>query len=82
MKKLLIIFSCIPFFTLAQGPTANFSANNACLGDPTTLTDLSSSSGTITTCYWDIGQETPYRKNTPLFFIYGNGTVEKTIIIE
>jgi len=29
-----------------------------------------------------LGQETPYRKNTPLFYIYDNGTVEKKIIIE
>ena len=29
-----------------------------------------------------LGQETPYRKNTPLFYIYDDGTVEKKIIIE
>jgi len=29
-----------------------------------------------------LGQETPYRKNTPLFYIYNDGTVEKKIIIE
>jgi hypothetical protein len=29
-----------------------------------------------------LGQETPYRKNTPLFYIYDDGTVEKRIIIE
>jgi hypothetical protein len=29
-----------------------------------------------------LGQETPYRKNTPLFYIYNDGTVEKRIIIE
>jgi len=28
-----------------------------------------------------LGQETPYRKNTPLFYIYDDGTVEKKIII-
>ena len=28
------------------------------------------------------GQETPYRKNTPLFYIYDDGTVEKKIILE
>jgi hypothetical protein len=29
-----------------------------------------------------LGQETPYRKNAPLFYIYKDGTVEKKIIIE
>jgi hypothetical protein len=29
-----------------------------------------------------LGQETPYRNNTPLFYIYDNGTVEKRIVIE
>ena len=29
-----------------------------------------------------LGQETPYRKNTPLFYIYDDGTVEKKIILE
>ena len=29
-----------------------------------------------------LGQETPYRKNTPLFYIYDDGTIEKRIVIE
>jgi hypothetical protein len=29
-----------------------------------------------------LGQETPYRKRTPLFYIYDDGTVEKKMIIE
>jgi hypothetical protein len=29
-----------------------------------------------------LGKETPFKKNTPLFFIYDDGTVEKKIIIE
>ena len=29
-----------------------------------------------------LGQEIPYRKNNPLFYIYDDGTVEKKIIIE
>ena len=29
-----------------------------------------------------LGQETPYRRNTPLFYIYDDGTVEKRIILE
>jgi len=29
-----------------------------------------------------LGQETPYRRNTPLFYIYDDGTVEKRIVIK
>ena len=29
-----------------------------------------------------LGQETSYRRNTPLFYIYDDGTVEKRIVIE
>ena len=29
-----------------------------------------------------LGQKTPYRKNTPLFYIYDDGTVKKRIVIE
>ena len=29
-----------------------------------------------------LGQKIPYRKNTPLFYIYDDGTVEKRIVIE
>jgi hypothetical protein len=29
-----------------------------------------------------LGRETPYKKNTPLFYLYDDGTVEKRILIE
>ena len=29
-----------------------------------------------------LGKETPYRRNTPLLYIYDDGTVEKRIVIE
>jgi len=29
-----------------------------------------------------LGRETPYKKNTPLFYLYDDGTVEKKLIIE
>ncbi len=29
-----------------------------------------------------LGKETPYRRNTPLFYIYDDGTVEKRMVIE
>jgi hypothetical protein len=30
----------------------------------------------------NLGQETPFRRSTPLFYIYDDGTVEKRIVIE
>jgi hypothetical protein len=29
-----------------------------------------------------LGEETAYRRNTPLFYIYDDGTIEKRIVIE
>ena len=29
-----------------------------------------------------LGKETPYRRNTPLFYIYNDGTVEKKVVVE
>jgi hypothetical protein len=29
-----------------------------------------------------LGQEISYRKNTPLFYIYNDGKVEKKVVIE
>ena len=29
-----------------------------------------------------LGKETPYKKNTPLFYLYNDGTVEKKIVVE
>ena len=29
-----------------------------------------------------LGKNTPYKKNTPLFYLYDDGTVEKRIVVE
>ena len=29
-----------------------------------------------------LGRNTPFRKNTPLFYLYDDGTVEKRIVVE
>tara|TARA_B110000285_G_C14887227_1_gene496783 strand:- start:375 stop:686 length:312 start_codon:yes stop_codon:yes gene_type:complete len=50
---------------------------------PTAISDDNISSNRNVIKITDLlGQETPYRKNTPLFYIYDDGTVEKKIIIE
>ena len=47
--------------------------------DIVNITDQSRSLFKITDI---LGQETPYRRNTPLLYIYDDGTVEKRIVIE
>jgi hypothetical protein len=50
---------------------------------PTAISDDNISSNRNVIKITDLlGKETPYRKNTPLFYIYDDGTVEKKIIIE
>ncbi|MEC7863825.1 MAG: CotH kinase family protein [Bacteroidota bacterium] len=45
--------------------------------------NIASSRGRVLIRVTDIlGQEAPYRRNTPLFYIYDDGTVEKRIVIE
>ena len=50
---------------------------------PTAISDDNISSNRNVIKITDLlGQETPYRKNTPLFYIFDDGTVEKRIVIE
>jgi len=65
--------------------------SNGCVGDTIFLTvfvfvssvdDMSSSTHKLFKITNVLGKETPYRKNTPLFYLYDDGTVEKKIIIE
>ena len=55
--------------------------NNQCSGNSTGIIDINNNSQLIRITNM-LGQETPYRKNTPLFYIYDDVTVEKKIIIE
>jgi len=49
---------------------------------PTDIIDIENASKNLRNITDILGQETPYRKNTPLFYIYDDGTVEKRIVIE
>jgi hypothetical protein len=49
---------------------------------PTGVINIKNTSKTFIKITDVLGQETPYRRNTPLFYIYDDGTVEKIIIIE
>tara|TARA_B100000795_G_C22784722_1_gene434052 strand:- start:78 stop:2141 length:2064 start_codon:yes stop_codon:yes gene_type:complete len=64
---------------------------NGCIGDTTfyevtnivsAITETINTKKTLLRVTNILGQETPYRRNTPLFYLYNDGTVEKKIIIE
>jgi hypothetical protein len=48
----------------------------------TGISDIANSKSNLVKITDMLGQETPYRRNTPLFYIYNDGTVEKRIVIE
>jgi len=62
-------------------PSFSIDCNNACSGTSTGILDITNKRNLFKITDM-LGQETPYRKNTPLFYIYDNGTVEKKIILE
>ena len=49
---------------------------------PSGILNITNTEKTLVKIIDMLGQETPYRKNTPLFYIYNDGTVEKRINIE
>ena len=48
----------------------------------TGISDIVNSKSNLVKITDVLGKETPYRRNTPLFYIYNDGTVEKRIVIE
>ena len=50
--------------------------------NPTGVINIQNTKQTLLKITDMLGQETPYRRNTPLFYIYDDGTVEKRIVIE
>ena len=49
---------------------------------PSSILNITNTEKTIVKITNMLGQETPYRRNTTLFYIYDDGTVEKRIVIE
>ncbi len=49
---------------------------------PTGVINIKNTSKTLIKITDVLGQETPFRRNTPLFYIYDDGTVKKKIIFE
>ena len=50
--------------------------------NPTSLFNVAENKSKLVKITDVLGQETSYRKNTPLFYIYDDGTVERRIVIE
>jgi len=55
---------------------------NLTITNTTGISDIANNKCNLVKITNILGKETPYRKNTPLFYIYSDGTVEKRIIIE
>ena len=81
MKRLLIILSFLPLFSLAQGPTANFSSMDVCEGDINIFTDLSNSPATIVSLFWDFGDGTTSMSQNPSHVYANCGTYNVTLIV-
>ena len=55
---------------------------NLTITDHTGILNITSNKSNLIKITNMLGQETPHRRNTPLFYIYNDGTVEKRIVIE
>jgi thiol-disulfide isomerase/thioredoxin len=55
---------------------------NLTIINTTGISDIANNKSNLVKITDMLGQERPYRKNTPLFYIYDDGTVEKRIIID
>ena len=58
------------------------SGNWTKMGSVTSIGEINSSNKKLMKVVDVLGQEIPYKRNTPLFYIYDDGTVEKKIILE
>jgi len=80
------IFGCPPVndgltITFKPSPIANFSATDACNGENSVFTDLSTTtSGTISTWDWDFGDATTSIAQNPTHTYLGDGSYNATLI--
>jgi len=82
MKKLLLILSFLPLFSLAQGPTANFLADTTCCGDPADFMNLSiAGSSPIVSCNWDFGDGANSSNFSPMHIYWNGGSYLVTLTV-
>ena len=60
----------------------NLLNHNLCDNGTSAIDEINSSERTLIKIMDVLRRETPYKKNTPLFYLYDDGTVEKRIIID
>ena len=60
----------------------NLLNHTLCDNGTSAIDDINSSERTLIKIMDVLRRETPYKKNTPLFYLYDDGTVEKRIIID
>ena len=75
--KVPCLFSLILVLTLVSKYDIN-----GLIGNTTLIENISSKDNHLLKITDILGRETPYKKNTPLFYIYDDGTVEKIITLE
>ena len=69
-------------FTLTNSVGCDSIVNLNLTINPSGILNIKNTEKTLLRITDILGRETPYKKRTPLFYIYDDGTVEKRIVIE
>ena len=81
-NNLLVLVSGTYYSILINSAGCDSTAYLYAISSTTGISDIANSKSNLVKITDMLGQETPYRRNTPLFYIYDDGTVEKRIVIE
>jgi len=81
-NNLLVFTSGTYYSILINSGGCDSTAYLYAISSTTGISDIANSKSNLVKITNMLGQETPQRRNTPLFYIYDDGTVEKRIVIE
>ena len=81
-NNLLVFTSGTYYSILINSGGCDSTAYLYAISSTTGISDIANSKSNLVKITDILGQETPYRRNAPLFYIYDDGTVEKRIVIE
>ena len=81
-NNLLVFTSGTYYSILINSAGCDSTAYLYAISSTTGISDIANNKSNLVKITNMLGQETPYRRNTPLFYIYDDGTVEKRIVIE